>query len=163
MTWFEGIGIARTHIPEWEIALRVLMAALFAAAIGFERELKARAAGLRTHMLTALGAALFTVITFEIFYEVRTIEGGGNVDPIRIIEAVTAGVSFLAAGTIIHGRGQIQGLTTGAGIWIAGAIGVACGSGYYVIAFFGVLLALIIIVLLRWVERHALDTKPGPD
>ncbi|KUO56384.1 MAG: hypothetical protein APF80_13615 [Alphaproteobacteria bacterium BRH_c36] len=163
MNWLEDIGINHTHTPEWEIAIRLLLAALFAAAIGFERELKARGAGLRTHMLTALGAALFTVITFEIFHEVRGIEGGGSVDPIRIIEAVTAGVSFLAAGTIIHGRGQVQGLTTGAGIWIAGAIGVACGSGYYVIAFFGVLLALIIIVVLRWFERDALDTKPNAD
>lgn len=163
MILLADIGVTRTHIPEWEIAIRIVLAALFAGAIGFERELQARAAGLRTHMLTAVGAALFTVVTFEIFYQVNTMETGGNVDPIRIIEAVTAGVSFLAAGTIIRGSKEVQGLTTGAGIWIAGATGVACGSGYYFVAFFGVTVALIIIVALRIFERHALDTKSEPD
>jgi putative Mg2+ transporter-C (MgtC) family protein len=159
MIWLASAGIARTHIPELEIFLRLILAVLFAAAIGFERELRERSAGLRTHMLTALGAALFTVITFEIFHKFRTLEGGGNVDPIRVIEAATAGISFLAAGTIIRGRGQVQGLTTGAGIWIAGAIGVASGSGYYLVAFVAVLLALVIIVLLRHFEKYTLDTK----
>jgi len=154
--------MARTHIPEGDIALRLLLAALFSAVIGFERELRERSAGLRTHMLTSLGAALFTVITFEIFHHVRALDGGSNVDPIRIVEAVTAGVSFLAAGTIIRGGSKPHGLTTGAGVWIAGAIGVACGGGYYLVALFAVIIAFVIIVVLRQFEHHALDTKDGP-
>jgi putative Mg2+ transporter-C (MgtC) family protein len=110
-------------------------------------------------MLTALGAALFTVLTFEIFNHARTFGGGASVDPIRIIEAVTAGVSFLAAGTIIRRGDEPHGLTTGAGIWIAGALGVACGAGYYVVALFGMVLAFVIIVAVRHFEKHTLETK----
>jgi putative Mg2+ transporter-C (MgtC) family protein len=159
MNWPDDLGLARTHIPEAEIALRLLLAAGIAAVIGFEREMRERSAGLRTHMLTALGAALFTVLTFEIFNHARTFGGGASVDPIRIIEAVTAGVSFLAAGTIIRRGDEPHGLTTGAGIWIAGALGVACGAGYYVVALFGMVLAFVIIVAVRHFEKHTLETK----
>jgi putative Mg2+ transporter-C (MgtC) family protein len=70
------------------------------------------------------------MLTFEIFHATRSLDDGPNVDPLRLIEAVTTGVSFLAAGTIINARGRVHGLTTGAGIWLAGAIGVACGAGF---------------------------------
>lgn len=113
---FDFLKLGSTHIPEAEIAGRLLLAALFAAAIGFEREMRKEPAGLRTHMLTALAAAMFTVLTFEIFHATRSLDDGPNVDPLRLIEAVTTGVSFLAAGTIINARGRIHGLTTGAGI-----------------------------------------------
>lgn len=129
-TWFGVLKLGATHIAEFEIALRLAVAALFASAIGFERELREEPAGLRTHMLTALAAAMFTVLTFEIFHATRSLDDGPNVDPLRLIEAVTTGVSFLAAGTIINARGRVHGLTTGAGIWLAGAIGVACGAGF---------------------------------
>ena len=86
-----------------------------------------------------------------------------NVDPIRLIEAVTAGVSFLAAGTIIHSSGRIQGLTTGAGIWMAGAVGVACGAGFYLIALIGMVLAVTIFVVLRRIKRYWLPTKRTPE
>lgn len=158
--WFADLGMGTTFVPEPEIAMRLCLAVLFAGAIGFEREMREEAAGLRTHMLTALAAAMFTVLTFEIFHHVRGLDNSPNVDPVRLIEAVTAGVSFLAAGTIINARGRIHGLTTGCGIWMAGAIGVACGAGYYVIALLGAVLSSLIIVLLRRFERHVLNTKP---
>jgi putative Mg2+ transporter-C (MgtC) family protein len=91
MGWFESI---RTVTPETTIAIRLLLAAALGAVIGFEREYKSRPAGLRTHMLVALAAALFTLITFELFYEARSDTNPGPADPIRIIEAVTAGVAF---------------------------------------------------------------------
>lgn len=162
--WFDTLKLGTTHIPEGEIAVRLIFAALFAGAIGFERELREEAAGLRTHMLTALAAALFTVLTFEIFHYARSLEDSPNVDPVRLIEAVTAGVSFLAAGTIISAQGRVRGLTTGAGIWLAGAIGVASGAGFYAIAVMGTVLAVAIFILLRRLERHILGTKPrdGP-
>lgn len=144
----------RTVTPELTIGLRLLLAALLGAAIGFERELRDRPAGLRTHMLVALAAALFTVITFELFQRVQAVTGAARADPIRIIQAVTAGVAFLAAGTIIHGRGRVQGLTTGAAMWLAGAVGVACGAGYYVVAAMATALALLILAALRIVERR---------
>jgi putative Mg2+ transporter-C (MgtC) family protein len=150
MRWFEAI---RTATPETAIALRLLLAAALGAVIGLEREYKARPAGLRTHMLTALAAAVFTVLTFELFHEARSGKVPGPADPIRVIEAVTAGVAFLAAGAIIQARGQVQGLTTGAAMWLAGAVGVASGAGCYSIALMATVLALIILTVLTYLER----------
>jgi putative Mg2+ transporter-C (MgtC) family protein len=161
--WSSALAFGTTYVPELEIALRLLLAALFAAAIGFEREMRKESAGLRTHMLTALSAAMFTILTFEIFHHVRALDNAPSVDPVRLIEAVTAGVSFLAAGTIINGRDRVQGLTTGCGIWMAGAIGVACGTGFYAIALFGAVSGILIIVFLRRFERQVLNTKPNND
>lgn len=160
MRWFDSI---RTATPELAIVVRLLLAAALGAAIGMEREYKARPAGLRTHMLTALAAAVFTIITFELLHEARKMAAPGPADPIRVIEAVTAGVAFLAAGAIIQARGQVQGLTTGAAMWLAGAVGVACGGGYYSIALMATVLALLILTVLRYLERRiesSEDPKP---
>lgn len=131
-----------------EVAARLVLAALLAGLLGWDREEKARPAGLRTYMLVALAAAVFTLITFEIYESIDTSSTGEvNADPIRIIEAVTAGVAFLAAGAIIQGRHSVRGLTTGAGMWMAGAIGVASGTGNYVLALMAALLAFGILKL----------------
>ena len=115
------------------VAARLLLATIFGAAIGFEREWRNRPAGLRTHILVCVAAATFAILTIEIIHApMFTTDALGDavkVDPIRIVEAVTAGVAFLAAGVVIFTRGQVHGLTTGAGMWLAGAIGVACGLG----------------------------------
>ncbi|MFO1062151.1 MAG: MgtC/SapB family protein [Dongiaceae bacterium] len=153
----------RTVTPELTIALRLGLAALLGAAIGLERELKERPAGLRTHTLTALAAALFTVITFELFHRVQALDESAPADPIRIIEAVTAGVAFLAAGAIIQGRGRVQGLTTGAAIWLAGAIGVACGAGYYSIAVMATLFAIVVLAALHLVDRRGRGAEPAQE
>jgi putative Mg2+ transporter-C (MgtC) family protein len=145
MAWTDTLDASHTTTHELEIVLRLLMAAGAGAAIGIEREIKDRPAGLRTHMLTALAAAVFTILTFEIYFTAK-----GTGDPIRVIEAVTAGVAFLAAGAIIQGRRGVEGLTTGAGMWMAGALGVACGAGYYILtAIATVLTVLILAVLMR--------------
>lgn len=153
----EFTGVARTHTPEIEIALRLALATLLGAVIGVEREMRDRPAGLKTHMLTALAAAVFTVITFEIFELVRGLDPKSSADPIRVIEAVTAGVAFLAAGTIIQSRGRVQGLTTGAGMWMAGAIGVACGGGYYALALMAAALSVGIFVVINRLEERILS------
>ena len=145
LEWLDSI---RTTTPETTIAFRLLLAAALGAAIGFEREQKNRDAGLRTHMLTALASAVFTVITFELFHEVQAASEKGSADPIRVIEAVTAGVAFLAAGAIIQSKGTVKGLTTGAAMWLAGAIGVSCGAGYYSIAVMATVFALVILSLI---------------
>ena len=85
-----------------------------------------------------------------------------STDPIRIIEAVTAGVAFLAAGTIVFSRGEVHGLTTGATLWLAGAIGVACGIGYYFIALLATVLAVFVLTVLRWVEKAMPQKVPPP-
>jgi putative Mg2+ transporter-C (MgtC) family protein len=113
-------------------------------------------------MLVALAAALFTLITFELFYEARSDTNPGPADPIRIIEAVTAGVAFLAAGAIIQARGQVQGLTTGAAMWLAGAVGVASGAGYYTIAIMATILALLILALLAYLQQRIEAVRASP-
>lgn len=152
----------RTHMPEAEIALRLGLATLFGAVIGIDRELRDHPAGLRTHMLIALAASLFTVLSFELYHYVRS-TGGERItaDPIRIIEAVTAGVAFLAAGAIIQGRGRVHGLTTGAGMWLAGAVGLTCGAGFYTVAVMAVILAVIILAGVKRLETLARRHNTG--
>lgn len=148
------------------IVARLLLAAIFGAAIGFEREWRNRPAGLRTHVLVCVAAATFAILTIEIIhapmFTVDTLGDAVKVDPIRIVEAVTAGVAFLAAGVVIFTRGQVHGLTTGAGMWLAGAIGVACGLGLWQVALFSTVLALAILVLLYAFENR-MDMNQGDD
>jgi putative Mg2+ transporter-C (MgtC) family protein len=158
--WLSG---ASMHIPPWEAFLRLLAAVLVGAAVGFDRELRNKPAGLRTHILISLAAALFTLITFELHHAVVSSNSRTTADPIRIIEAVTAGVAFLAAGAIIQSRGNVRGLTTGANMWLAGALGVACGAGDYTLAAFGTVFALIVLVVLGKLERAARSNPPDKD
>lgn len=144
------------------MAARLLLAVIFGAAIGFEREWRNRPAGLRTHILVCVAAATFALLTIEIVHAPMFEKDTGRFDPIRIIEAVTAGVAFLAAGVVIFTRGQVHGLTTGAGMWLAGAIGVACGLGLWQIALFSTVLALLVLVLLYGLETK-MDMNKGED
>jgi putative Mg2+ transporter-C (MgtC) family protein len=154
MNWTEALDAISMGAHEGEIALRLVLASAISAVIGYERETNGNAAGLRTHMLTSLAAAVFTILAFAIF-----IGHERNGDPIRIIEAVTQGVAFLAAGAIIQSRGRVHGLTTGASIWMAGALGVACGAGYYSLAVMAAIAAFLILRVLKWVETDD-DTQP---
>ena len=145
----------RTALPELIIILRLLLAILLGGIIGFEREIRQRPAGLRTHILVSLAAASFTLITIEIYHEVSENSGGAaRADPVRIVDAVTAGVAFIAAGAIIQSHGDVKGLTTGAAIWLAGAIGVACGIGFYLVASLAAGLAVIVLRLVGWAEQR---------
>lgn len=148
----DDIGHA-TWLPFSVIAARLALAALLGAVIGFEREWRNHPAGLRTHILVALAAASFTIIGIEIVHSAQFEQDAARLDPLRLIEAVTAGVAFLAAGTIIFARGRIKGLTTGAGLWLAGAIGLAAGLGFWQVAGFATLLAVVVLGLLHSVER----------
>jgi len=150
-----------THLPESTIALRLVVAALLGALIGLEREMRDRPAGLRTHMLTSLAAAVFTILTFEIRETLVAKDGQSSSDPIRIIEAVTAGVAFLAGGAILRSGGNVQGLTTGAGMWLAGAIGVSCGAGLYTIAAMATVLSALILVAFKQLDPFL--NVPEPD
>lgn len=163
---FDDIGHA-TWLPFSVIAARLMLATFLGAVIGFEREWRNHPAGLRTHILVALAAAAFTIIGIEIVHSPQFEDDGARQDPLRLIEAVTAGVAFLAAGTIIVARGRIKGLTTGAGLWLAGAIGLAAGLGFWQIAAFATLLALVVLGLLHPVEKAVISVsgqaKKDPD
>lgn len=141
-----------TFLPFPVIAARLLFAALLGGLIGFEREWRARPAGLRTHILICVSAASVGILTVEISHSTAFVGKDVQVDPIRAVEAVTAGVAFLAAGSILFTRGTIQGLTTGAGMWLAGAVGLSCGFGLWQIAGLGTLLSLVVMGLLQSLE-----------
>jgi putative Mg2+ transporter-C (MgtC) family protein len=155
-----SIGWVDSYLPAHIIAIRLAIAAVLGALIGFEREVNTAEAGLRTHILVSVAAALFTILTFEIFH---TIQGASqtNPDPIRAVEAVTAGIAFLGAGAIFRSGAGVQGLTTGAGMWLAGAVGVATSLGYYLIATGAALLAVLVMAALRVFAHHVVRGKAG--
>ncbi len=143
----------QTSLPFVDLVTRLGLATLVGMIIGLEREWRQKPAGLRTHMLVSLASAAFTIITFELFQASLEMAPDSKGDPVRVIEGVIAGVAFLGAGTIIQGRGEVKGLTTGASIWLTGATGLACGGGYYVIAGIVVGLAVVILAVLGLLER----------
>ncbi|RUM98434.1 MgtC/SapB family protein [Pseudaminobacter arsenicus] len=151
--------------PTWTsfpvIMARLLLAAVFGALIGFEREWRNRPAGLRTHILVCVAAATFSILTIEIIHAPMFASEASRFDPIRAVEAVTAGVAFLAAGTILFARGEVHGLTTGAGMWLAGAIGVACGFGLWQIAGFATFVALVVLGFLQRLEVRSPSRPPA--
>ncbi len=143
-----------TGLPPLEMFLRLAIAGVLGAMVGFDRELKNKPAGLRTHTLIAIAAALFTLITLELYDELAEANGKQGLDPFRIINAVTSGVAFIAAGAIIRSGATVRGLTTGANMWLAGAIGLACGAGFYTLATLGAVFSFVIITLLQGLEKH---------
>ena len=141
-----------------EFIFRVFVAALLGGIIGFEREYRAKEAGLRTHFLVAMGSALFMILSqfgFESQLGMPTI----SLDPSRIASQVVTGIGFIGAGTIIFQKHVIKGLTTAAGLWVTSAIGLTCGSGMYLLAVTATLLVLLCLetiyfVLLRFGSRN---------
>ena len=116
----------------WDALLRLAVACGLGAAIGFEREIRDREAGISTHLLVSLGSALFTIVSAYGFHEFLT--SGDNIvrtDPTRIAAQIVTGIGFLGAGAIIREGLSIRGLTTAATLWVVAAIGMACGAGYY--------------------------------
>ncbi len=151
-----------SHLPIVEIALRLGAAALLGAMLGLERELKGKAAGLRTHMLVALGAGVTMIAALELDGEGAG--PGDTVDAGRAIQGVMSGIGFLGAGVIIRGGGdKVQGLTTAANIWLTGAIGLACGAGHYGVAGMTTLFSLLILVGLGSVERLIQRRRGRPE
>ncbi len=129
------------------VVLRLVIAAMLGGVLGFEREMKGKAAGMRTHMLVTLGAALFVLIPEQI--------GVSDADLTRVLQGLVAGVGFLGAGTIVkdQGEGEIKGLTTAAGIWLSAAIGVAAGLGRESTAVLSTVLALVILCSVPRIEK----------
>ena len=125
-----------------EIVLRLLLASALAATVGYQRERAGKAAGLRTHVLIGMGAALFTIVSMYGF-------AGSAVDPSRVAAGVVAGVGFIGAGVIFHGMRSegVAGLTTAACLWATAAIGLAAGAGLYLFAIVATLIAVIVLGL----------------
>ncbi len=132
---------------------RLAVAVVLAAAIGLEREVSDKPAGLRTHILVAVAACLFVILGLEL----AAMSFGGETqqrnDPLRMIEAVTAGVAFLAAGLIFTSNGEVKNITTGASLWLVGAVGLGCGAGQMPLAAMATGIVLFVLLLLRQAEK----------
>lgn len=139
-------------------ALRLVVAAILGGALGYERQYHHKRAGLRTHMLVAVGAAVFVLVPHSMKMDDSSVS--------RVIQGLVAGIGFLGAGAILHfhDRPEIKGLTTAAGIWLTAAIGVAVGLGRLGTALLSTVLALIILAVLPRFERQIQPDVPvGPD
>ena len=132
-----------------QIVVRLLLAALLGGLVGFQRERRGKAAGLRTHMLVSLGAAFFVLIPAQ--------AGMPLADLSRVLQGIITGVGFLGAGTILkrHASEEIEGLTTAAGLWLTAAVGSAAGMGRETSAVLGTVLALIVLSLLPRIRPRA--------
>jgi len=139
-------------IPAPVAFARLMIAILLAGIVGFEREMRDKPAGLRTHILVSVAACLFIILGRELA-AMDFGEGEQRNDPLRMIEAVTAGVAFLAAGVIFTSGGKVQNVTTGASLWLAGAIGLGCGAGQMPLAAMTTAIVLLVLFLVRQFER----------
>lgn len=146
-----------------ETVFRLFLAIAAGAVLGWERERQQKPAGLRTHMMVALGSAAFMLVTLEFTAQFASDSSVVRIDPTRALAGIIGGVGFLGAGTIIEARGHVRGITTAASIWVAAAIGVACGMGLYQIAFTTVLLAILVLTVIGCFEYKAFDGKGDSD
>ena len=145
-----------SDLPSWsvlnsvlrfDLLLKLTLAVLLGGAIGLEREIKAKPAGLRTNILICVGAALLSDVSVRI----GLIDGGARVgDPARLAAQIVSGIGFIGAGTIMQGGGMVTGLTSAATIWVVAAIGIAIGSGFYVEAAGA---GILVMVVLAWLTR----------
>ncbi|MDQ2906663.1 MAG: MgtC/SapB family protein [Ktedonobacteraceae bacterium] len=142
------------------ILLRLGVAVILGALVGFERESREHAAGMRTNALVALGSCLFTIISAYGFTDFLSI-AHTQVDPTRIASYIVAGIGFLGAGSIFlsHETNRVQGLTTAAAIWLMAAVGMTCGVGLLGMAVIATALGLAVLVALRFVERFLLPRQ----
>ena len=144
MEWLREFNI-------WTILVRLFLTAILGGVIGLERGRQRRAAGLRTHILVCIGAALTAMVGFY----ARDILGIQNSDPLRVSAQVISGIGFLGVGTImLKGRFQIVGLTTAAGLWVTAAIGLSIGAGFYEGGIVAFLISVFTVMVLNKIERH---------
>jgi putative Mg2+ transporter-C (MgtC) family protein len=130
---------------EWNFILRIFVAGLLGGLIGFEREFRAKEAGVRTHFIVALGSALFMVISQYAF--------AGRFDAARVAAQVVSGIGFIGAGVIIFQKNVIRGITTAAGLWVAAAIGLSCGAEMYSVAIAATVMTILVLETMHFITR----------
>lgn len=134
--------------PEIEMVLRVLVAAILGGAVGYDRQRHDKPAGLRTHMLVAMGSALFVASGALTLFGTEGDPDTTRLDLLRVSAAVATGIGFLGAGAIIRSGASVRGLTTAAGIWVTAGIGVTVGVGQYYLAVGATLITVVVIAVL---------------
>ena len=157
-------------LNNWMILGLLILAAVLSGAIGFEREFHGRAAGFRTHILLCVGSTLVMLTSMHIFdlYSSKI-----SPDPARIAAGVITGIGFLGAGTIMHAKSAVRGLTTAASLWVVAGIGLAVGSGFYFGSIVTTALAIVTLLLFSrlehtmirkdWYKTLVVETKEGVD
>lgn len=142
---------------QFEVLLRVLLAAVLGAAVGFDRQRTNKPAGLRTHMLVAIGAALFAGAGVLVLSEFPGGPDELTLDLLRVVAATATGIGFLGAGVIFQSGGTVRGLATAAGVWVTAGIGLLAGLGMILLAVGAAIVAVVVIAVL------SADIVPGAD
>ena len=127
---------------ELVLVIKILIATIFGGIIGYEREISKKAAGLRTHILVCLGSTIFTILSLQAF---------PGADTSRVAAYIIAGIGFIGAGTVIHTKEKIMGLTTAASLWITASIGMAIGTDFYFLALIATIISFITLRLDEWI------------
>ncbi len=138
-----------------DLSLRIVIAAILSAIVGYNRQRHEHPAGLRTHILVGMGSALFTVLSLYAF--------GSEIG--RVAAQIVTGIGFLGAGAIVQQRqaGHIHGMTTAAGIWAVSAVGMACGTGFYLLAAVSAILVWGVLEVVGGIEKKTMPKSEPPD
>ncbi|MCC6508394.1 MAG: MgtC/SapB family protein [Pirellulaceae bacterium] len=145
-----------------ELALRLFAALAAGAAVGVEREIRVKTAGFRTHILVALGAATYLIMSANVA-ELADRPNVPPLDPLRVVGGLIGGIGFLAAGVIIEQRGNVRGLTTAASLWMTAALGAAAGLGQFSLVGMAVAITLLVLWPIQYFEKHWLDAQVAKD
>ena len=144
-----------------ELVLRLGLAVLIGFLLGLDRELRGVDAGIRTHALVALSSAMIMISSLMLAAEL----GGelGGPDPLRAVQGLSQAIGFIAAGIIFVRGGAVRNMTTAANIWVAAAVGIACGAGQYLLVLIGAALAVVLVTLIKVFERWLPSEKKDDD
>jgi putative Mg2+ transporter-C (MgtC) family protein len=139
------------HFTWFELVERLGAALIAGGAIGLDREWLRKPAGLKTHMIFAMASAMMSIMALEIYFG-ELDHPGGNPDATRVLQGIITGMSFLGAGAIVRGQHKVHGLTTGAGVWLAGGLGIVFGLGQYRLGIVAAALGLVVLIFIRMIE-----------
>ena len=151
------LELSLENILKWEdieFVIRITVAVILGAIVGYEREISHKPAGLRTHIFVSMGACLFTIASFFLIPS----DAAGSYDVTRIAAGVVAGISFIGAGSIIALKGDVKGLTTAASLWVIAAVGLMIGLGNYILPIVATIISYVILRLDR-LEKNRLNSK----
>ena len=149
------------HWIDLQLLSRLGIAAVLGLLLGLDRELRGLAAGLRTHGLICFSASLMTVSVIALYNELGGSGAHGTMDPLRVFEATGAFIGIIGAGLIVFSKGSVKNLTTAAHLWLAAVIGIACGAGQWPLVAIGAVISLVMLTLLRVVERRYFPDEDG--
>ncbi len=151
------------HFIDYDLALRLGMAAALGLLLGLDREIRGHPAGLRTHGLICFAAAAMTVAILALYYQLGGAAANSRLDPLRVFEATGAFIGIIGAGLIVFSKGEVKNLTTAAHLWLTAVIGIACGAALWPLVVICTLIALLMLTLVGVIERIVFPGKADPE